>query len=49
MNHPADYDAARACQLFLDRLQMGDAPASLVAVAEDAERKLRAFIDRGAG
>lgn len=43
---PDDYAAARACQLFLDRLAMGD--PNLADVARAARDELGKLIDRHA-
>lgn len=40
---PDDYAAARACQLFLDRLAMGD--PNIAAVARAARDELGKLID----
>lgn len=44
-----DYEAARACQLLLDRLQMGDDGQALATVAMNAAEQLTALARRHAG
>lgn len=46
MDDPRDYEAAKACQLLLDRLQLGEGGRPLAALARDAAARLEALAAR---